>query len=99
MHDKDIIFELDNKTIGLVESNCSGFNIVKNAIYVEDIDVIVKSKYEKECDNRIQTYIYAIIFVIIFAVIVIILLVYGIYKLKNNENFFWMRLNDNRIFK
>jgi hypothetical protein len=99
MHNKDIIFDLDNKKIGLVDSNCSGLNIIKNITYVEDADRVVKSKFEKECENKIQTYLTAICLVLFIAFIVIVFLLLGIYRLKKNKNFLWMKMNESRNLK
>jgi hypothetical protein len=97
MHNKDIIFDLDNKRVGLVDSNCSGLNISKNMIYYEDVILPMKSNYEKECENKIKTYIYSIFIVSAIAILIIILLVYGIYRLKHNKSFFC--LNSNKYSK
>jgi hypothetical protein len=96
MHNKDIIFDVDNKRIGLVDSNCGGLSIIKNVTYIEDI-IVNKTinNYEKECQRKIQYYINALFIVIILAIIIIAVLLYGIYRLKKSKHFLWIKLGEN----
>jgi hypothetical protein len=83
MHNKDIIFDMDNKKVGLVDSNCSGMNIVKNITYVEDINITKKTDYEVD-------------FLTMIVIAIVIILIVGLYRLKNNRKFLWIKVDNER---
>jgi hypothetical protein len=94
MHNKDIIFDLDNNRVGLVDSNCGGLSIVKNVTYVQDDTNNVEE--DKECETRVAPYKVALYVLVFIVICIVIILVVGIWKLKRTKRFLWIRVEDDR---
>jgi hypothetical protein len=96
MHNHDIIFDLQNKKIGLIESNCAGENFVKinpqtPSIINNSVPLIPSSA--DSCDAKVDMYTKVIIIISALGAIIIILLALGLHRLRNGQNFLWVRLN------
>lgn len=96
MHNHDIIFDLKNKKIGLIESNCSGEGFVKinpqtPSIINNSVPIIPSSS--DSCDAKVDLYRKVIILISSLGAIIIILLALGLHRLRNGQNFLWVRLH------
>jgi putative effector of murein hydrolase len=99
MHNHDIIFDVEHKRIGLVESNCGGVTIVPNITYTSEIVVNTTNNksitaFGTECQNEIKQYKILTAVVIILSTIIIMALIYGMYKVRRRQNFLWLRFSN-----
>jgi hypothetical protein len=99
MHNHDIIFDNDNKRIGLVSSNCE---MRKDFIYDNyDNDnnynnklPVNNDKNTYTCENDIVFLRNICIAVAFIMIIIIAILVYIIRELRKNGRFLWLTLNE-----
>lgn len=95
MHNHDIIFDNENKKIGLVSSKCDrangSFNFNKNKDNTNNVKTI-----NTTCDNNnaIKFYRMLCIFASIVVFVVIVLFAYAVRKLRREGKFLWISLND-----
>ena len=93
MHNHDVIFDNQNKRIGLVASECDrangefNFNNNKN---------VVTNKNINTCDNNntIRFYRMACIIASIVVFAVILMFAYAVRKLRREGKFLWISLNE-----
>lgn len=102
MHNHDIIFDNDNKRIGLISSNCEMRKTFTYDNYDEDYNKynndnkvpVVNDKNKYTCENDIIFLRNICIAVAIIMVIIIGVLVYIIGELRKNGRFLWLTLNE-----
>jgi hypothetical protein len=105
MHNHDIIFDNDNKRIGLVSSNCEMRKNYNNDYYDNDYNGynndINNNKFPTNNDKNAYTcendivYLRNICIGVAFIMIIIIaILVYIIRELRKNGRFLWLTLNE-----
>lgn len=94
MHNHDIIFDNENKRIGLVSSECDRANGNFN-FNNRDNENIVKP-ISSTCDNNsaIRFYIFMCIVAGVSVFVVIALFAYAVRKLRRDGKFLWISLND-----
>jgi hypothetical protein len=95
MHNHDIIFDLQNKKIGLVESNCAAENVLKLFPLAPAPSATLTPT--GSCDAKVDLYIKMIILITSLASIVIIILAYALHRLRLGQSFLWMRLSSEEI--
>ncbi len=97
MHNHDIIFDNQNKRVGLVSSQCERAN---GEYHFNNNNDNYNTKYtniiNNTCDNTIIIRFYRIICIIavILVLMVIILFAYAVRKLRRDGKFLWISLND-----
>mgnify|MGYP000938466830 CR=1 FL=1 len=104
MHNHDIIFDNDNKRIGLVSSNCEmnkGFidrddyeNDYNGNNYNNNTQISIDDRYTNTCENDILFLRNVCIAVTITMIIIIAILIYIIGELRKTGRFLWLSLNE-----
>ena len=93
MHNHDIIFDNENKRIGVVNSECDRangeFNFNNNKDFLTNKNIIT-------CDNNnaIRFYRMACIIASVAVCLIILLFAYAIRKLRREGKFLWISLNE-----
>jgi hypothetical protein len=96
MHNHDIIFDVENKRIGMVEARCNGLTVINNITYIADNVVHLNtSEYAETCGEKIKFYTTVIMVVATTATVIIGVLAYGLYRLRKKQKFLWMRFDNN----
>jgi hypothetical protein len=92
MHNHDIVFDNENKRIGLVSSECDK---------VDKFDIIEKKfrpnsdfNFGATCDREIRYLRTVCILTTILIVIIVVLFFYAIRKLRREGKFLWISLNE-----
>jgi len=93
MHNHDIIFDNQDKKIGLVSSQCDRANGELN--FNNNINKY-NHKFVNTCDNynTIRYYRLLCIITLIVIVFLILLFAYAVRKLRRDGKFLWISLND-----
>ena len=102
MHNHDVIFDNDNKRIGLVSSKCEMDNefVQQNPVTKPEIDY----KFKNTCSNDIRFLRNICLAVTITMICIISILVYIISELRKSGRFMWISLGEdigkleNKIF-
>jgi hypothetical protein len=79
MANHDIIFDIENKRIGMVESRCNG--TMSNLTYL-DGSPTPRSLYGNEDTCKTSVYMYIIITISVLSLAVVILLSYFLYRIR-----------------
>lgn len=100
MHNHDIIFDNDNKRIGLVSSNCEmSKGLIENQDDDQNVDnnnnnLVPNDANKTNCSDEISFLRNVCIAVTIIMIIIIGVLMYIISELRRNGKFLWISLND-----
>lgn len=94
MHNHDIIFDNENKKIGLVSSECDRVNGKYN-FNNKDVGNAAKT-INTTCDNdnAIKFYRFMCIVASVTVIVIIFLFAYAVRKLRREGKFLWISLND-----
>ena len=91
MHNHDIIFDLENRKIGFVESNCSGEeSFYLNYNKFRNVKVISSNR---NCEVTVNMYFNIILTVTIISIFIISLISLAVYRLNQGNNFLWTKLS------
>ena len=93
MKGHDIIFDIDNKKVGFVESRCDGIKVNNNLTYIDGtVSNRAVSEYIPECSTDAQFYIAILIGVSIFSCLIITAMCFYLKYIKSRN---YNTLNEN----
>lgn len=93
MHNHDIIFDNQDKKIGLVSSQCDRAN---GDLNFNNYNNKYNQKYVNTCDHYNTIRFYKLLCIITFVALFILILLsaYAVRKLRRDGRFLWISLND-----
>lgn len=102
MHNHDVIFDLENKRIGLAVADCAASNFNtdgKKDNIIDNKPIPTPVDHTEDCEQLVSYYFTLICLVSVSFTIIIIILLIGLNKLRRGESFLWLRLpSDNSIY-
>lgn len=91
MHNRDVIFDVQDKQIGLVNSRCHMTSQDKPGMMNISVD---KKPSSTSCDSLVNFYFYLVIIITIFFVCIIVILLYALRRFRKGQKFLWMQIQD-----